>query len=244
MIGLAKIAADEDMQMEYNTIPMGLWGLGAGAYGINRALPLLDGMERVYHGTTKDNANAIRQQGIRADKAGTGNSSLNANLARRIGEENVKGKVYATRNLLNAATYGYQESGDLKNIGLVKGKIPYRDLQSGKLKRVPNPELRGLNRDEWVDTVKNEVLFAPPDNVLKQNYKELDAPNTLVIEGDLPTQYIKGSSNFKGQNLSGVADYIKNNPGRFSKGLGVAGLGVAGLGAGTALINHQLKKDD
>lgn len=68
---------------------------------------------------------------------------------------------------------------------------------------------------------------------------------TLTVDGDLPSQYIKGG---KGNDtLYGMKDwgrYVKNNKGRFGAGLGITGLGLGGVGVGGAGLYQGIKGSD
>ncbi|MFG6117881.1 hypothetical protein [Thalassobacillus sp. B23F22_16] len=123
---------------------------------------------------------------------------------------------------------------------VLKLKIPYQHLEDGTLSRVPNPELRGMDADEWVKTVNSEALFGP--RASKSSYKALDFPNTLTVEGDTGTEYIEGSNNYKGQSLAGLADYAANHKGRVLRGLGLAGLGAGAVGWGGKKIYYTLEE--
>lgn len=242
MDGLVKLAADE--KQDNTQAALGLAGVAGGAYAVNKALPKIDGMERLYHGTGKANARNIKEQGLLASKAGEGVPSQRVDLASRIGQDNVAGKTYTTRNKNYAGQYALQNAMAGKGGQVVPVRIPYRDLQAGKLKEVANPELRGMNVDEFVEHLRPELieqLYGGLDGkftrnaangILRKSYKGLDTPNTLVIEGDIEPKYIKGSSQYQGQTLSGLADYIQHNPRRFAKGVGLAGLGAGGVGLG------------
>lgn len=227
-LGLAKLA--ELTNDEKGNL--GLAGAGAGAYAIHKSVPMLDGMERYYHGTNKENGKGIREAGLLANRAGEGKATQRANLAQRIGEEPLKGKVYIGKPGV-ALDVGLQQSGfNPGNLDLVKMKIPYQHFKDGTLNEVDNPELRGLSEDDWVKAIKKEVFLSPPEAQLRGSYRALSAPNTRTIEGDIGTEYIKGSKDYKGQNLAGLVDYITNNPKRFAGGVGLAGLGAAGVGTG------------
>lgn len=130
-----------------------------------------------------------------------------------------------------------------KNGSVLKAKIPYNQLNDGTFKTLENPELRGMSKKEFSDYLINESLGDKADQVpdfLKKvlgwqagrAYKGL-GEKTHVIEGDLPSQYFVGGNGYSRQNIRGVLDYAKANPGRFAGGAGAvgAGVGAAGLGA-------------
>jgi hypothetical protein len=239
-LGLAKLAELE--QEEKNKL--GLAGAGAGAYAIHKAVPKIDGMERMYHGTNKEGGKGIRESGLQASRAGEGTATQNANLAARIGEEPLKNKVYIARDKNVARNVGIQQAGmNPFDLDVVKMKIPYQHFKDGTVPTTDNPELRGMNADEWVETIKKEMGFmAPPDAALHNAYRQLSAPITETVVGDIGTEYIKGSDNFQGQNWSGLVDYIQNNPKRFAGGVGLGALGLAGVGAGLSQVDFSQKK--
>lgn len=242
-LGLAKIANEEKEKQKPNLKDEAIdvaarYGVMGGAYAGYKSLPMIDGMERLYHGTDKEKAKGIREKGLLASKAGQGIATQQADLANRVGKENLAGKVYLSRNPLTALEIANKESwGIPEDMGFVRSKIPYQDLQDGTIKQVENPELRGLSRKEFRDTVHKET--GTPKLLAHLGYKELKAPNTLTVEGDLPTKYIKGSNDFQGQTMQRWKDYVKSNPGRFAKGLGLAGAGAGLVAGGVGVLRRD-----
>jgi hypothetical protein len=200
--------------------------------------------ENFYHGTSYSNAKDIREHGLLASKAGSGQASTQSNLSGRIGEENVKGKVYMTRDPGIADYYAQKQSRifpfDTFSTGeKVEIKVPKRHFDKGFLKEVPNPELEGMTPEElterdWANPSYRrpyEARGAGKEEFLADT-KALDAPFTTTIEGDIPTRYIVGSKDFKGANLADITHAIRKYPKQFIPAMGATGLGLAALGIG------------
>jgi hypothetical protein len=114
----------------------------------------------------------------------------------------------------------------LNNEGIVEMSIPHDALVS-KIRE--NPELMG----EHGETLKT---FNP------QTYKEI-ADSSVVLEGGVDPQHIKGSRNFKGVTAREVMDYAAKYPKRFAGGLGIAAAGTAGLSLAGNRIHAMLSRN-
>lgn len=243
----------------------GLQNIGAGgailggAALANKNMNKATGMETLYHGSSKENIENIKREGLQASRAGDGVSTRRANLRGKLGDEAVDGKVYMAGKKSHAQDYANQAALEaaghspsdinfmtqwnhdkyrkeaLKNKGLgdiATIKIPYDDLKGMDL--VDNPELKGLSKEEWINSMRESGAYKlDSDKKVGKIYDNLKNDST-VIQGDVPSKYIKGSDDFIGrQTLRGLADYAKENPKRFTQGAGAVagGLGLAGAGA-------------
>ena len=61
--------------------------------------------------------------------------------------------------------------------------------------------------------------------IAKKNWKELGRDSGSVFEGHVPAEFLKGE-NYKAQTMEELMEYIKRNPKRFAKGVGMTGAGV------------------
>ena len=133
----------------------------------------------------------------------------------------------------------------LRNRKTVKVQVPLDDLGT-KVKTVPNPELRGAkNHKEYHEGIKDLVdradkynkdngFYAPkgevPSEAASKEIFNALGKGTTTVEGDIPSNYIKGGKGFKNISAEEILSHAKKRPGSFGKGLG--GIALAGLGAG------------
>lgn len=231
---------------------LGVLGVGTGAYLGDKALASgdLTGRETLYHGTDVDSAANIKRTGLMPT---TDANAINTTAIKSDTERYNKslGKSYTTRNKGEARTYAIQTQAKRDAL---KGKVPdgiRLALQSGKgivklnvptwkRKTVINPEV-DMPFDDWR---KKLGIFGAlyPESVLKKMYNSLR--ESVVFEGGIPTEYIKGSDGYKGLSAAELLDFIRNNPQRFVKGLGKAGLGAGLVGGGGYLLGRQYLEDD
>lgn len=127
-----------------------------------------------------------------------------------------------------------------KNRTSLKASVP-----SWKLKEVANPELRGAtNAKDYISSLREAlkdkyVIGGIDDNALRGNFKTLSRNNSAVFEGSIGPEVFKSSKKYQKLNRPEVLDYIRSNPKRFTKGVGLSALGLAGLAGGAALINSS-----
>jgi GNAT superfamily N-acetyltransferase len=230
----------------------GITSAGVGMNLLNKAAPKVSGIENYYHATGSEGIKKqIQQEGILASHAAEpGSLTQQAGVLNVIPQEQLKGKTYVTKDQ-NFASVILNNTHEKPAV--VDVKIPYTDLENGTVKRTLNPELRGMDKEEFVNTRKAEPILqfmfnnnAQREAIHKKEYDLLAEPSTLTIEGDVPTKYIKGGANYTGQTGRGVLEYAKAHPKRFASGLGVGSLGLAGLaGAGMladTAFSHQKKE--
>lgn len=281
MFGILKQAEDQ----QNKDLAIGAGALGGGALLAAKNQNKVTGMETRYHGTGKENAEGILREGLQASRAGEGVSTQRANLRQELGDEAVDGKTYlgksrkvskdfalqaglksqgvASGNILDVISDQERTIGDKiqtyrsagKDGALLKAKIPYNDLQNGTLNVVDNPELRGMDKAEWVEGTKTNFGKNPMARMqfianpgaeraheinMGNSYNNL-SKGTDVIQGDVDARYFKGAEGHTGQTLKGVAEYVKANPKRFATGVGAVsgGIGAAGYGANRLYNAYQ-----
>ena len=75
--------------------------------------------------------------------------------------------------------------------------------------------------------------------LLRKQYRGLKE-DTVVIQGDIPSKYIKGSDDYEKGSIEEFKEYVKRNPKRFGKEAGKI-IGGSILGLGAAVLSN-LKK--
>jgi len=66
---------------------------------------------------------------------------------------------------------------------------------------------------------------------------------TKTIQGDIKPEHIKGSKKYIKHTFKEFKNFVKNNPGKFSKGLGKATAGTVLLAGGALLASGALTKN-
>jgi len=218
---------------------------------------LLTGRENMFHNTASKNVEQILEQGLLASKASDPDNFTNLNLKVNktpISKKDLKNKVYLAKNkdVIDSfeGSISYmnhdQKTQDPRltlNISIPiwrfkESKNPIAELLIDRIK-----EGRGIVRENRL--YRDIELLHINKGILNSNKRELKAwgpKGTAVIEGDVGPEYIKESPHYKKLSIPEIKDYIKNNPGKFTKGaLGVAGsLGLMVGGGG--LLRSALKK--
>lgn len=158
---------------------------------------LLSGKKTVYHGTSKDNWESIKKNGINPNKGGKGVSSINKNL-----KNNSKNNVYVTavKPIANyhAAMSGRPDkfSTTAERLNLIKEKQ--------RLEKIKNPSKKTLAKMDELEKAQRSMYLAgkkeyvrghfinPGENTkvmkIKMNYnkfKDMSVDNDLPINRDL-----------------------------------------------------------
>lgn len=227
---------------------------------------LLTGRRTFYHNTDKENVDSIKEHGLQASRAADEGNWTHKALGSAIATGNVKegdlaNKVYLANKPSTAFDVGVatQRSdwfpdpmGDIKdalaNRKNVKVQMPLDEVE--KLKTVENPELRGAKSGAEFHQKMNEFrdqinMDTPPLSGLtdRLGFRGL-GKGTTVVEGDIPSEFIKGGKGFNPLTAGEVLQHIKNRPGTFAKGVGL-GAGALGLaGAGVKLLHDGYQKTD
>lgn len=117
-------------------------------------------------------------------------------------------------------------------------KINAPTWMKDKFHQVRDPEILGLGKTwQWKnpDTKKNSWSGKISRNILLKLHRD----KNFVNKGNIGTEYIPGSKNYQGNSVGEILSYIKNNPGRFAKGVGVATLGTGAVAAGVQAIRKR-----
>lgn len=212
----------------------------------------ITGRETLYHGTLDDVVDTIKDQGVKASRAGaTTHTHVLRDLDPQMYEASLgksyfmptkgEGALYATQaNLMKEHGYYSPQQIDItegekellrrkiSGKGVVKVNAPTWRMQS-----VVNPEA-AMPYAEWRynNYEKNPfVLDFSTEAQKKKTYNNLR--RARVFEGDMPAEYVVGSSKYHRLTPKELIEYAKANKLRFAKGLGklTAGTGFAGLGA-------------
>lgn len=117
-------------------------------------------------------------------------------------------------------------------------KINAPTWMKDKFHPVRDPEMLGLGKvwqSQNPDVKKNSLSGKISRNILLKLHRD----KTFVNKGSIGTEYMPGSKNYKGNSVGEILSYIKNNPGRFTKGVGVATLGTGAIAAGVQAIRKR-----
>lgn len=132
---------------------------------------------------------------------------------------------------------GFQFRKLFRRKGVVKGSIPLWSKEIAE-KVVRNPEAMG-SLDAFKESLGLGIL-GMSDSQLKQVRKIY--LKDLTMEGGVPARYIKGSPLYKRLSFKELRDYIKADPKRFAKGLGLGLLGAGGVSLAIYLLIRNLSK--
>lgn len=157
-----------------------------------------------------------------------------------------------TQSMLSAGLIPFEEQE------IIKAKIPYDKYK--KQKTIANPELLGAKSGKEFGERKIEMgkkvkelqkqlgfrlnLHEPSDEqIMRQSkaaYEGLGPKGTKVITESLSPEHIVGSKKYIKNSPKEVLNYIKHNPKRFAKGLGIYGLvGTGATVGGKAIVDAQ-----
>lgn len=113
----------------------------------------------------------------------------------------------------------------------LKASIPKDKFKN--LKVVDNPELLGAKTiDEYLERNPTIGMYPNAREIAESRLKNL-GKDTVTIDGDFPSKYLKGGKGYVKNSPKEVLNYIKREPKSFAKGVGkgAVGLGLAGVGA-------------
>lgn len=226
--------------------------LYGGSKALSSSKPDITGRETLYHGTSEEAAESIKNEGIKPSGE-TGEMPNLGNLEdsnKDVFEES-KGKTFTHPDLLRAQLYAQQaKAGGPQDVGELEalkanmipfvneGEVLRADVPTWKdsFEKVPNPEA-DMPKEEFIEKNMDPFLKGTPrEDAMRQVLAgEYDKFNrAAVFERDIPTEYIKGGKGYGGPmpSLDELSEYTSKNPGRFAKGIGKGGLGLGLLGAG------------
>ena len=208
-----------------------LAGASLGALGASKNMIL--GKKKMYHGTSKENWEKIRTQGLRADRGGIGGASQSLGNSAYVNAS--KGNVHLSRFKPVANMY----SNDIGNMG------PMSMLRQGKDgKRLTINMDYDKFKKMRIDNVGSDDISDIP-KALRGVAKNMAAKGNINV---LPEEIAGSSATLKDRakhTLKAMPSYIKNNPARFGGGLALAGAGAYGIKKlNDKYIKKQVKKKE
>lgn len=160
---------------------------------------------------------------------GIANRYANQQRALSAGEDLME---YQTRLAMNPME-ALRESGSARpGADVVKIRLPY----SLEKKFVENPEAQ-----QYIDEIASGDGH-PLERLQKKQFVKVDKKTQRVMPGAIDPEHIVGSDKFKRHNLAEFADYVKQNKGRFAKGIALGGLGLTAGALGARHLYRTYKK--
>lgn len=200
----------------------GIGGTGLLANAVNSGQ--LTGRATLYHGTDRQSARGILEKGLlpTSEENAVNTTALKADPERY---KKALGKSYMTRSAMEALSYSIGKSKrQLKREMpcLVRVNAPL-----WKMKQVMNPEA-DMPYAEWEKRTFGKALFdQTPEFAKKSMYRQLR--KSVVIDGAVEPEYIRGSTGYRGNSFREFRDYVKAKPKTFALGAGKSLLGGAAL---------------
>lgn len=245
--------------------------VGAGKVGNEFRKGNLTGRETVYHNTNRRNVKSIKENGILASKASDTDNLTHKGLGDILSEDEMAGLTYVARNKVPALGIGltsamYDSSDkNSRNYKDLLGAISDRktlkaNIPAWKMNIVDNPELQGAkSRKEFQPHLKHRLKRSGPQGTISSTlyspistigsqlssgvmYNSLGRKGTHTIKGDVGSEYIKGSKDYKPVTKEEVKEYIANNPNRFKNGLIDAGIGLGAMAGGAMALAKGIRK--
>ena len=245
---------------------------GTGLIGSTAANGYITGRHRLYHTTDADIVKKIKEEGLKAygkhdREAYVANNTLSQARNLKFIDKEPDKAVYLTKSKQDASLHGIKRkavqsatSGQVKKQKKIKVIIPHEQYK--KMDFVNNPELLGakskkdfIGKKREMNEIVNKVVakatghdYSPQkkplsDFIAGRAYKDT-VKNSRVLPHDLSSKYIKGGKGYEKLSLKEMKEYMKKNPKRVAKGLGLYGLAGASLAssAGLMMRNHNQQK--
>ena len=214
----------------------------------------LSGRIKLYHGTKKEAAEKIKEEGLK-----TIHALDKDNITSIVGDEaKEKQLVYLAKKRRIAAGHAlpHMMAGDKP--GLIRVSIPYEEYK--KMEKVANPEFGGAkNWQEYAKMIKegtapnslDNLHAVEPDSAIskfaKKKWDSLSGTEgtsgSVNFKQDIGPEKIKGSKKFEKLSAKELKNYIKNSPKRFLKGVGKTTVGVGATAGGILKKKKKRKKD-
>ena len=240
--------------------------------GSTAANGYITGRHRLYHTTDADNVKKIKEEGLKAygkhdREAYVANNTLSQGRNLGFIDKEPDKAVYLTKNKQDASLHGVKRKAVQSAMGKqpkkqerMKVSIPHEQYK--KMNFVDNPELLGakskkefVNKRREMENIVDEVMakatghdYSPQrkplsDFVAGRAYKNT-VKNSRVVPHDISSKYIKGGKGYEKLSLKEIKEYMKKNPKRVAKGLGLYGLAGASLASsvGLTMRNHNQRK--
>lgn len=199
---------------------------GAGIYGggklMYRGLPMILGQQRVYHGTSKENAAKINSEGLKTEYGGINGSSAHVGSSTYV--RTSAGKIHVTPSRRVASGFATlngldkNASQEAKMKGMLKGVL-LRSAGGGAV-----------------------VTSHVPYSDFKQNFKVdpyVPGGVAFTTDKDIGKGFVGKGSVFRGVSAESIKKYAKNHPGRLAKGVG---LGAVGAGMSALAIRQMMPR--
>lgn len=230
-------------------------GAGLGTIANQYSRGNLTGRETLYHGSSKPRIDQIKREGIQPNRGGGVTRVVSEQL-----ESKNKPYSFAARDRFSAATYAAQqeaiEAGKVKDVrqlmaskqDFAKAAIPKVFSDKGTIAKINLP----THLPEYQSRLNPEIRHA--FRGINQNIFDFNKPQTKKLtyqllqkqvhtnKGAIPAEYIQGSTSYRPNSLKEIAGYIRNNPKRFLKGLGMTGVGGGLLAASAYAANPSILK--
>ena len=233
---LQKLGADRQEPSTTDDAVTGVGALAGGGVLAKMSVPRVTGRQALYHGTTAESAARIREQGLLPSNRGGAAGVINkgnfpkewADKAYVTTSKNLKAPMYAAQ----AAKLRPGEGGAATvKMSVPTWKIPLQEnpetaggfhaWRQRTLDRLKGAHFLDFNAHQQAALIRDNELAARAQHGL-QSYAEHAVDS-------IPTEYIKGSKNYRGVGLREIAEYARARPGRFAGGAALA-TGAAALG--------------
>lgn len=187
----------------------------------------LTGRLTLYHGTGRDAAKNIRDNGLFPVTEETADVTKVLKEYKNNVYEKAMNKAFLTKNPIEAMGFAYAKRKSGHGSGMVVANIPL-----GKFPMGLNPKV-DMPYEVWKESMSPGELFTFPSERSKRNYYDATRKEHVVVEGGVPAEYIKGSGNYQRLTLKELGEHIKVRPKTFALGVAktLGGLGMLGHGA-------------
>jgi hypothetical protein len=223
-----------------------LAGSGLGTIANQYSRGNLTGRETLYHGSTKSNIDNIKSVGLLPNRGGGVSNIVSPDL-----EAKNSPYTFSAKDKLSASIYSAQQeaisAGQVQNArDLMRQKIDFQKRALPKLLHdkgtvakinLPThlPEFNSRLNPEVKQQFRNidRNIFSTNKDAEKKQAYTIYQKMVHTNKGAIPAEYVKGSPSYKPNSLAEIASYVRKNPKRFLKGVGMVGVGT-GLLAGSA----------
>lgn len=205
---------------------------GAGAYTLDRGMQMATGQERLYHGTSAQNWNTIKEEGLRADRGGIGGASEAVGSSGFV--DHSKGRVHVTKKRMVANAFaGYASSKD------IPGAEPHTEALKGIFGNHAGKRVKMyMNYGKW-----DKDFEFDPDCVGDKYFKDCAARGKVNIN---PDEIVGSSAPLRAKLTRAIKyfpEYAKAYPKRLAGGIGLTAGGAAALGYAARDSYKQLNKE-
>lgn len=193
----------------------------------------ISGRVNLYHSINKKHVKSALKDGLDGKYSRENPESLSNKATGGKAARDSRNIIYLAKDKELADETGLSRlDKKLKPSTTLKLSIPYDELK--KKRTYGNPELdnsRSYEEYKRKGGTKSSIEFK--DLSGEKNSK------TVLVDGKISAERIKGSKKYQKNSLKEVGKYIKNNPKRFAKGAGKAVIGAGSIMAGTKLLKDS-----